>query len=87
MSPRAINAIEVLLAGGYFRKALEASRPGWGEKFKTHLYDSQGRRVRGIGQSTKDELDGAGFLVRRTCAPSSTWPEEWGIDASKCNVR
>jgi hypothetical protein len=87
MTNRAIKAIEVMLAGGYFRKALEASRPGWGEKFKTHLYDASGRKVHGIGGTTKNELADAGMLVRRECASSSTWPEEWAIDPGKCGVR
>ncbi len=79
MTTRETKAIEVLRAGGYFRKALERHYFG-GEKFATHLYDSNRRRVAGIGVTTKMALEKAGKLASRPCAPSSVWPEEWVIN-------
>ena len=74
MSKRTETAIEVLKNGGYFRYALERNYMG-GEKFKMRLLTATGNVVAGVGFQTKEEL--ASRLQRRSCAPSSTWPQEW----------
>ena len=74
MSKRTETAIEVLKSGGFFRYVLENSYMG-GEKFKMRLRDASGRVVAGIGYQTKRELEGR--LQSRSCASSSTWPQEW----------
>lgn len=75
MTGRAKRALEVLRAGGFFRRALER---GWhGEKFAVRLYSSAGRRVEGVGHAAHRELADAGMLTTRPCPRSSTWPTEW----------
>lgn len=74
MSKRTETAIEVLKSGGYFRYALESSYTG-GEKFKMRLRTASGAVVKGVGYHSKRELES--LLARRTCAPSTLWPQEW----------
>lgn len=78
ISKRAQRALEVLRAGGYFRKQLERAYQG-GEQFKTRLRDASGNTIAGFGFQTQYELEQAGMLVRRDCASSSVWPEEWAV--------
>ncbi len=80
MTKREAMAVEVLRAGGYFRKALERSWQG-GEKFVTRLRTANGQVVKGVGASTRIAMEKAGMLVRRECARSSVWPEEWSLKA------
>lgn len=74
-TPRVRKALEVLEAGGYFRKQLEQDR--FGEKFKVRLHDASGRVVPGIGAVTQIALEEAGRLRKRDVAPSSVYPTEW----------
>lgn len=78
LSKRAAKALEVLEAGGKFRKALETQFRG-GEKFEMRLKDAQGQVVKGIGYQTFYELIDAGKLtyVHPHDARSSAWPQEW----------
>ena len=75
LSTRATKAIEILKAGGYFRKALETQYRG-GEKFTTRLRYHNGQVAKGFGFQTEAELSKAGWLQRKDCAQSSTWPTE-----------
>lgn len=70
------KALEVLAAGGYFRKQLETQYRG-GEKFVTRLRYASGTIVKGVGIKTFFELESAGKLQWRECASSSVWPSEW----------
>lgn len=78
LSKRAEQALEVLKAGGKFRKALETQYRG-GEKFAMHLYDAGGKVVKGFGFQTFYELIDAKKLtyVHPYDARSSAWPQEW----------
>ncbi len=76
LSGRAAQAVEVLRAGGCFRYALERAWQG-GEKFKMRLRAPGGAIVKGVGYAAKRELEEAGMLASRYCAPSSVWPQEW----------
>jgi len=70
-SKRAQKAIEVLRAGGYFRKALESvhvSKYIVREQFVTRLRDSNGNVVKGFGFKTKLELESV--LRWRACLES-----------------
>jgi hypothetical protein len=78
MSKKAI-ALEILAAGGYFRKALESSYYG-GEKFATRLYRPGRIAVKGIGIKTLWALEDEGLLKKRSCPKSSTWGEEWVLN-------
>jgi len=80
MTSRTETALQVLAAGGYFRKQLENHYHG-GEKFKLRLRNVDGSVVKGIGSKTFYELQDAGKLVKRPCATSSVWPEEWTLKA------
>lgn len=70
------QAIHVLIAGGYWRRALERSYHG-GEVFVMRLRAADGSRVHGIGPAVFHKMDAAGLLERRECLSSSTWPQEW----------
>jgi hypothetical protein len=78
LSSRAQKALEVLKAGGKFRKALETQFKG-GEKFAMRLRDAQGQIVKGVGFQTFYELVDAGTLSfqRAHDSVSSAWPQEW----------
>lgn len=78
LSSRAVAALEILRAGGKFRKQLETVYGGR-EQFKMRLIDSRGARVSGVGFKTFYELQDAGLLLSRRAhdARSSAWPEEW----------
>lgn len=76
LDARARRALDVLDAGGYFRKALERSYTG-GEKFRARLYDADRQPVAGIGSATLHALEAAGLIARRPCVTSSTWGQEW----------
>ena len=74
MVNRTQQAIEVLSAGGFFRKALETQYRG-GEKFAYRLHDATGAIIKGVGFVTFTELESQ--LMTRDCARSSVWPTEW----------
>jgi recombinational DNA repair protein RecT len=78
LSKRAAKALEVLEAGGKFRKQLETQYRG-GEKFEMRLKNAQGQVVKGIGYQTFCELVDARKLtyVHPHDAVSSVWPQEW----------
>lgn len=78
MMKRSEMALSVLRSGGYFRKALETQYRG-GEKFVMRLRSASGAVVKGVGFKTFCELSAKGLLVSRSCAKSSTWPEEWEL--------
>jgi len=80
MSARTEKALEVLEAGGYFRKALETQYKG-GEKFMMRLRDSTGAVVKGVGFQTFFELKDLGKLQYRECVRSSAYPEEYVLKA------
>lgn len=83
LSNRAIQALEVLRAGGKFRKALETQRfPVRREVFETRLLDSSGRVVAGVGVKTRMEMEEHGLIRYQHPhdARSSAWPEEWIIN-------
>jgi hypothetical protein len=80
MATREAKAIEVLKAGGCFRYALERNFRGH-EKFVMRLRTAGGAVVKGIGYATQRAFLEAGMLVRRECARSSTWPQEWVLAA------
>lgn len=82
LSSRAQQAVEVLKAGGKFRKALETQYRG-GEKFQMRLRDAQGRVVKGFGFQTFYELVDARLLayVHAHDSVSSVWPQEWVLCA------
>lgn len=74
------RAIEVLKAGGYFRRALETQfYPVRREQFVMRLYDASGRVVKGFGFETHRRLADVGALERRDCHVGSTWPSEWRL--------
>lgn len=83
---REMAAIEVLKAGGYFRRALERHYLG-GEKFRTRLRRADGSIVPGVSGATLNAFRSAGILVRRECSPSSTWPEEYALDPAANSAR
>lgn len=70
------KALEVLKAGGYFRKALETQYRG-GEKFEMRLRNAQGEVVKGFGYATFYALEKS--LKNRACQSSSVWPQEWEL--------
>jgi hypothetical protein len=78
LSSRGQKALEILKAGGKFRKALETQFKG-GEKFAMRLRDAQGQIVKGIGFQTFYELVDAKVLSyhRPHDSVSSAWPQEW----------
>lgn len=78
LSKRAEKALEILKAGGKFRKALETEFRG-GEKFHMRLRDENGQVVKGIGFQTFYELIDAGKLSYQHPynSKSSAWPQEW----------
>jgi len=78
MKAKAQKALEVLEAGGYWRKQLETQWRG-GEKFVTRLRSAEGRVVPGFGFKTFCEHEDAGLLFQRDCPASSTWPQEWAL--------
>ena len=80
LSKRALAAVELMKAGAYWRCALEASKPGWGEKFRYRLR-TRGAPIAGYGFAVWHELEKAGLLTRRECASSSTYPTEWALKA------
>lgn len=69
---RNIKALEVLMAGGYFRHALESNFRGH-EKFVTRLYTSTGSVVPGVGYATRKEL---APVLQSQSFRSSVWPTE-----------
>ena len=75
---REMVALRTLAAGGFFRYALEMNRHFGSEKFVMRLYSARRAAVKGIGHATKRDLED--LLVRRPCAASSTWPEEWEME-------
>lgn len=81
LTHRAKQAVEVLLAGGKFRKALETDRYTRREQFITRLYDAAGQVIRGVGVKTKMELEELGLIRYQHPhdARCSAWPEEWII--------
>lgn len=78
LSARAEKAVEILKAGGYFRKALETQYKG-GDKFMMRLRNAKGQVVKGYGFQTFFELQDASMLAWRECASSSAWPEEYQL--------
>jgi hypothetical protein len=80
LSARAEKAVEILKAGGYFRKQLETQYRG-GEKFQMRLRDAQHQIVKGFGFQTYFELTDAQMLQWRECVRSSAYPEEYVIRA------
>lgn len=78
MNKRTQTAIEVLKAGGYFRKQLETKFNGR-EQFVYRLRDARGQVVKGIGFKTFCELEAT--LIRKECERSSVWPQEWELAA------
>lgn len=76
MTKRIQEAVEVLRAGGYWRKALETEYRG-GEKFHTRLRANGGTAVKGFGLKCHAAMVAAGMLQRRECCTTSCWPEEW----------
>lgn len=79
LSARATHALEVLRAGGKFRKALETDRFTRREQFQTRLLEAGGHVVSGIGFATRVELEAAGLICYQHPhdARCSAWPEEW----------
>lgn len=75
MTKREATAVEVLKAGGFFRKALE--RTYMGEKFVTRLRTATGGVVKGVGFATFAKFEEEGKLIRRECAPTSAWGREY----------
>jgi hypothetical protein len=75
-SKREAVAVEVLQAGGYFRKALEQTYMG--EKFCVRLRTATGGVVKGVGFATLEKFLQEGKLVRREVPRSSAWGQEWG---------
>jgi len=73
------TAMEVLTAGGYFRKQLERDGYTGREQFHTRLRDAQGHVVKGIGFRTFVKLEPS--LRYRECLSSSCWPQEWELGA------
>ena len=79
LGAKAKRALEVLQAGGFFRKQLHTQYRG-GEKFETHLHNAGHGLESGIGYKTFKELEHAGLLQRSTDIPRSTvWREEWTL--------
>ena len=76
MGKRELLALEVLSAGGYFRKQLERQYHGR-EQFQYRLREASGAIVKGVGFQTWYALDQAGLLQWRQCERSTVWPEEW----------
>ena len=78
LSSYALRALQVLQAGGKFRKQLESGFRGR-EQFQTRLFAADGFRIGGIGFKTFLELRDANFLIsiRPYDSRSSAWPEEW----------
>ena len=72
-------AMEVLQAGGYFRKQLERQFHGY-EQFQYRLREADGAVVKGIGFQTWNALHEAGLLTVKDCAKSSVWPQEWKLN-------
>lgn len=56
LNKRDAVALDVLKAGGYFKKALERRGYRGGLKFQTRLYDAQNNRVSGCGSATLKAL-------------------------------
>lgn len=77
LTKRAEMAMFILTDGGYFRRALETDSYTRREQFKTRLYTCGRQVVKNIGYQTYAELEAAGLLRRRDCAPSSLWPTEY----------
>jgi hypothetical protein len=75
MSKRNEKAIEVLKAGGFFRKMLERSYMG-GEKFVTRLIAADRSVVKGVGASTFRALKD-GLRRDRDCHYGSACEERW----------
>lgn len=75
LSKRALKALEILGAGGYFREALETQFRG-GEKFEVRLRSAGGAKVKGFGWKCRKELLDAGLLRWRECPRGSTFPTE-----------
>lgn len=75
MGKREATAVEVLKAGGFFRKALESTYMG--EKFVTRLKTATGGTVSGVGAATFQKLWAEGKLASRPCSKSSTFPSEY----------
>jgi hypothetical protein len=71
-------AMEVLQAGGYFRKQLERQYHGR-EQFQYRLREANGAVVKGVGFQTWRVLHEAGLLAYKPCEKSSVWPEEWKL--------
>lgn len=83
LSARARKALDVLAAGGFFRKALETSFRG-GEQFVVRLHPAgsggwRSQAVRGFGFQTLHELQAAGLVSRRDCFVGSTFAQEWQL--------
>jgi hypothetical protein len=78
MKAKATKALDILKAGGYWRKQLETQWRG-GEKFVTRLRDANGRIVPGFGIKTFFEHQDAGVIQSRDCPSSSVWPQEWQL--------
>ena len=78
LSSRAKRALDVLKAGGYFRKQLERGFRGR-EQFQTRLRAADRSVIPGIGFSTLEELKQAGLVRWRDCPSSSIWPEEYEL--------
>ena len=78
LGKRATAAVEILKAGGYWRKALESSFIG-GEKFETRLRYANGGIVSGFGFKTFTEMESAGMLQSREVPKSTVYAQEWAL--------
>jgi len=76
MGKRETAALEILRAGGYWRKALERTYHGT-EQFCYRLYTAGGEVVKGYGFQTWYAMEQGRLLQWRQCERSTVWPEEW----------
>jgi hypothetical protein len=76
MSKREKVALEILQAGGYFRKQLERGYFGR-EQYTCRLYTAEKCLVKGVGFQTFFKFEKARLLKWRPTEMSSVWPEEW----------
>jgi hypothetical protein len=62
MTKKNLAALAVLVAGGYFRKALAPSYPTGRLMFSTHLFNAAGERIPGHGLASLESIQKWGCL-------------------------
>lgn len=83
VSKRAMAAMEVIKAGGYFSYKLERAFRG-GEKFRMRLLNARHEVVAGFGHAAHRDLQNAGMLRRAALFSSSAWEQRYvAADAPK----